>query len=130
MSCMASATCALSQITKHTRFAQLITYRPIYQIVTFLGMFGHGCAKPTRLISNDPWVYQLQRLIVHAPWCSFLRRVRLMRGRKLDRRKVNKTMVLAMKGKSKKGKTTFTGNKANLKKAQAYTGRFAGAAPC
>ena len=50
--------------------------------------------------------------------------------RRLRRCCVKKTMELAKKGVSKKtGKPTFTGCKESLKKAQAYTGRFASQAP-
>ena len=45
--------------------------------------------------------------------------------RKWKKNLLKKTMALAIKGKSKKGKPTYTGHKNNLKASQTYNGRFA-----
>ena len=45
----------------HVRFSELMASRPVYECRTYLGMFGHGSAKPTKLLSDDPFVCQLAR---------------------------------------------------------------------
>ena len=44
--------------------------------------------------------------------------------RKLDRGVFRKKMDLAVKGKNRAGRATFTGNRENLKRSQAYNRSF------
>ena len=59
---MCVCACAMhAQIVQHLRFAELIRWKPIFRAAMKMGAYGHPTLKPTMLVSDDPWVFRLDR---------------------------------------------------------------------
>ena len=63
--------CAMhAQIVQHLRFAELIRWKPIFRAAMKMGAYGHPTVKPTMLVSDDPWVFRLDRTGVCVCMCA------------------------------------------------------------